>query len=74
MHPIYLLDDSLSIEISYCAEDADLEDNICVKVTESCPEEVKVFKHDESHLYLTQQQAVALANALLNAVRQSAAE
>jgi hypothetical protein len=74
MRPIYLLDDSLSVEIAYCAEDADLEDNICFKVTESCPEEEKLFKHDESHLYLTRQQALALANALLSAVHQSEKE
>jgi hypothetical protein len=71
MQPIYLLDDSLQVEVFYSCEDCDLEDNICLKITESCPEEEKVFKHDESHLYLTRKQARAFAEALLAATRSS---
>lgn len=71
MKPILLLDDSLQIEIYYSCEDADLEDNICLKVVESCEEDVKVFRHDETHLYLTHSQAEELAAALLKAVEKS---
>lgn len=69
--PIPLLDDSLEISIFYEAKDHDLIDNICVKVIESCAEEVKVFKHDESYLFLTCEQAASLAQALLRAAEKS---
>jgi hypothetical protein len=71
MKPIELLDNTLLVEVRYVCEDQDLADNICIKVTETCPEEEKIFMHDESHLYITQEQAVALAEALLKAVEQS---
>lgn len=74
MRPIYLLDDSLAVEVFFACEDSDLEDNICLKISESCPEDEKIFKHDESHLYLTQKQARELANALLAALAQSEKE
>lgn len=67
MNPIYLLDDSLAVEIFYDQGDRTYTDNICVKITESCIEEEKVFRHDENNLYLTSEQACALANALMNA-------
>ena len=68
MNPIYLLDDSLEVEIFYDKGDSSYTDNICLKITESCKEEEKVFRHDENHLYLTPEQAKSLANALLTAV------
>jgi len=71
MKPIELLDNTLLVEVRYVCEDQDLADNICIKVSETCPEEEKIFMHDESHLYITQEQLVALAEALLKAVEQS---
>lgn len=71
MKPIDLLDKSLQVEIRYACEDKDLADNICIQIIESCPEEEKVFVHDESHLYITKEQAQALADALLKAVEKS---
>lgn len=74
MKPILLLDETLKVEIYYSCEDSDLEDNICLKVSEDCAEEEKLFRHDESHLYLTAAQARALAEALLAAVAKSGEE
>lgn len=71
MEPIYLLDDSLQVEVFYSAEDSDLEDNICLRISESCPEEEKVFKHDESFLFLTRKQARTFAESLLTAAKYS---
>lgn len=68
MDPIYLLDDSLQVEIFYEKDDGGYTDNICMKIIESCIEEEKVFRHDENHLYLTSEQAKALAEALTRAV------
>jgi len=63
------LDDSLQVEVFFSLEDCDLEDNICLKISESCPEEEKVFKHDESFLFLTRKQARTFAESLLEAAR-----
>lgn len=71
MHPISLLDESLQIEVFFSIEDRDLEDNICLKIIECCPEEEKLFKHDESDLYLTRKQARAFAETLLTAAQKS---
>ncbi len=70
MKPIILLDESLQVEIYYESDDCGYEDNICLKVIESCPEEEKIFLHDESHLYLTQEQAQAILTALQEALMQ----
>lgn len=71
MKPILLLDESLEVEVFYSSEDSDLEDNICLKVTESCEEDEKIFRHDESHMFLTRAQARDLAEALLKAAELS---
>lgn len=69
--PIYLLDDSVSVEIYFERNDCDLADNICVKIIESCPEDEKILKHDESHIYLTPEQARRLVMALQDALEKS---
>lgn len=68
MKPILLLDESLQVEIFFESDDCGYEDNICLKIVESCAEEEKVFLHDESHLYLTPEQAKNFAESLLKAV------
>ena len=74
MKTIHLLDDSLTVEIFFSEEDSDLVDNICVQISESCVEDEKVFKHDESYLFLTRQQALDLASELKAAVKSSELE
>ncbi len=69
--PVYLLDETLEVSIFYETKDKDLEDNICMVISEDCPEDEKIFKHDESYLYLTREQAEGLAQALLHAVEKS---
>ena len=74
MKTIHLLDDSLPVEIFFCKEDRDLVDNICLQISESCIEDEKVFKHDETHLFLTRQQALDLVAELQAAVKSSELE
>jgi len=71
MKPVNLLDNTLQVEIRYACEDKDLADNICIMISESCPEGEKIFVHDESHLYITKEQAHALAEMLLKAAEKS---
>jgi len=42
---ISLLDNSLSVEVYFEKTDADLDDNICLCITESCPEDENCFGH-----------------------------
>jgi len=71
LHPILLLDETLKMEIFFDCNDCDLEDNICVRISESCPEEEKIFRHDESNIYLTVEQANAILVALQKAIDKS---
>ena len=71
MDPIHLLDDSLEVEIFFDTDDCGYKDNICLKITESCKEAEKVFRHDENNLYLNVEQAAALVAALNQAIQQS---
>lgn len=68
---IYLLDDSLSIDIFFEDRDCDFEDCICVTINESCAEDEKLFKADETNIYITPIEARRLAQALLAACEAS---
>ncbi len=68
---IYLLDDSLKVEIHYDHEDCGFDDNICVRISEDCPRDEKLFISDETNMFITIQQAIALGKALEAAAIQS---
>lgn len=68
---IYLLDDSLKIEIAYEESDSGYADNIRVQIIEECPEDEKIFLHDETNIYLTPEQANDLARLLDEAAQAS---
>ncbi len=61
---IYLLDNTLKVEIVYEKNESTYDDNICVCIIEECPEDEKIFRYDESNLYLTADQARQLARML----------
>jgi hypothetical protein len=68
---ISLLDDSLKVDIFFEVSDCEFGDNLCIQITENCPDDEKVFRADETNLYLTTQQARHLADALLKAAQES---
>jgi hypothetical protein len=68
---INLLDGSLQVEIFYDPKDSQYDDNICVCVDETCPEDEKIFYAGETNIYLTVEQARQMAEALLKAADQS---
>ena len=69
---IYLLDDTLKVEVFFDPEDCEFNDNICVRFTEECPEEEKLFWAGETNIYLTLEQARQLAQVLKQAADASA--
>jgi hypothetical protein len=70
---IWLLDESLCVNVFYDGTDRAYADNICISFMESCPREEKIFKADETNIYLTPEQANLLALALNGAVARSLA-
>ncbi|UCH60157.1 MAG: hypothetical protein JSV61_01420 [Anaerolineales bacterium] len=68
---LHLLDDSLQVQVFYEEPDCDFEDNVCISLVEDCPEEEKIFIHDETNIFLTVDQAEKLAELLLTAAKNS---
>ncbi|MCP4425188.1 MAG: hypothetical protein GY803_11895 [Chloroflexi bacterium] len=66
---VFLLDNSVRVEV-FCEElDNEFEDNICVSFVEKCPDEEKVFRADETNIYLTPEQAERFGNLLIDAAK-----
>ncbi|MCJ7626405.1 MAG: hypothetical protein MUO76_23180 [Anaerolineaceae bacterium] len=68
---IWILDDSIRIRIFFDREDCIYEDNICVSFRESCPADEKIFRADETNIFLTTTQAIRLSQALKEAAEKS---
>lgn len=68
---ILLLDETLSIEVFYECDDCDWEDNIWLRIREDCPEDERLFRHEETNLLLTREQAEQFIEALGAAVARS---
>ena len=68
---IYLLEGTLEVDIYYECEDQDLDDNVCIRIVESCPPEERLLRAGKTHIYLTAAQARELGEMLLNAATQS---
>jgi hypothetical protein len=64
-----LLDNSLKIEVFFDREDETFSDNICLRIKENCPDEERIFRAEESNIYLTPHQACHLADSLLKAAK-----
>lgn len=62
-----LLNGSLKIEIFYDRRDKEYEDNICLSIKETGPDEEKVFYASETNLYVSPEDARRLAEMLRNA-------
>ena len=64
---VYLLEDSLKIDVYYDPQDCKFDDNVCVAMFESCPDEERILQAAEVNIYLTEDQARQLAAELLKA-------
>ncbi len=65
---IALLDDSLIVDVFFEESDRDFEDDICIRFKEDCPDEEKLFRVDETNVYITPDQAGLLILALQRAM------
>ncbi len=76
MATITLLDGSLKLSIYFEAADREFEDDIGLRFEEDCPEDEKIFKADETTIFLTPEQAALVVlelNRALKAQRDDAA-
>jgi len=65
--PIYLVDDTLKVEVYFDPADKEFGDDVCLCIEESCPADEKLFRADEVHIFLTPLQARQLGLALVKA-------
>lgn len=65
------LDDTLNVDVIYEDTDSGFCDNICIRFWESCPDEERVFIHEETNLFITPAQARDFAMLLLQAAQKS---
>lgn len=68
MATITLLDGSLKLNIFFEESDRDYDDDICLCFSEDCPEDEKVFKADETSIYLTPEEAALIVLELTRAI------
>lgn len=67
---ISLLDGSLKVDIFFEESDSGFDDDICLSFYEDCPEDERLFRADETNIYITPEQASLLALALNRAMEQ----
>jgi hypothetical protein len=65
---ILLLDGSLKIDIFFEESDSGFDDDICISIYEDCAEEERLFKAEETNIYITPEQASLLVLALNRAM------
>ena len=65
---VKILDDTIEFEAFIDHEDNGFEDDVCLRFTETCPEEEKVFYGGENNLYVTREQALKIAVEILKAL------
>ena len=65
---ISLLDNSLKVDVFFDVSDSDFDDDICIRFVEDCPEDEKLFRADETNIYITPEQACLLVLALQRAM------
>ncbi|MBI9045296.1 MAG: hypothetical protein JEZ06_12475 [Anaerolineaceae bacterium] len=68
---LWILDDSLWIKAYYDPQECDYDDNICVILHESCPEDEKILSVDEVHLSISPMQARKLGEMFIKAAEAS---
>jgi hypothetical protein len=68
---VYLLDNSLKVDVFFDSTDSEFEDNICISFVEDCPEDEKIFLAGETNIYLTVEEACQVAELISQAIKTS---
>ena len=65
---VSLLDNSLKVDVYFEETDRDFDDDICICFSEDCPADEKIFRADETNIFITPDQACQLLLALQRAM------
>lgn len=68
---IDLLKGALLVQIKYEKSDSDFDDNVCVCFEEPCHDDEKLFRAEQTHIFLTPVEARKIAVALQLAAEES---
>ncbi|OJX37997.1 MAG: hypothetical protein BGO78_08125 [Chloroflexi bacterium 44-23] len=68
---ITLLNGALVVQIKLEKSDISFDDNICMCFEEPCPDDEKIFRGTQTHLYLTATEAREIAKELLAVAEES---
>lgn len=71
---ISLLENTLQAEIFYELSDASFEDNVCLCFTENCSDDERIFINEQTHIYLTLNEAKKLMAAFQAAIDEAEAK
>lgn len=67
---IHLLDNTLKLNIYFEETDRDFEDDICLSFFEDSVEEERIFKVEETNIFITPDQACLIVLALERALKE----
>jgi hypothetical protein len=65
---VSLLEGGLLINIYFDESDREFDDDICIEITEDCPEDERVLRFEETNIYITPDQACLLILELQRAM------
>jgi hypothetical protein len=68
---VKLINGALLVKINFEISDSEFDDNVCLCFEEPCLEEEKLFRADQTNIFLTPKEARDLAQALINAANHS---
>jgi len=68
---VKLLKGALIVSIQFEKSDSEYDDNICLCFEEPCHEDEHIFRGEQTHLFLTSEEARHLAKALLTVAEES---
>lgn len=68
---IDLLKGALLVQIQFEKPDSTFDDNVCICFEEPCHDDEKIFRAEQTHLYLTPEEARQIAYALLSTAEES---
>ncbi len=68
---IELLGGCLVVDIFFEETDSEFDDNVCLRFTEPCPADERLFKANETNIFLTTVEARQIAQTLLKIAEES---
>lgn len=68
---VKLINGALMVKVNFETSDSEYDDNVCLCFEEPCHEDEKIFRAEQTNIFLTPKEARNLAQALLKAANHS---